>query len=302
MIDYHCHILPGLDDGATTIDESIAMAKGLVEVGYATVCCTPHCMKGYYEFPPEQVREATLILQADLDNAGIDVTLWTGMEYTLDECFFDFVDNLLPLGDSRLLLCEAPQIPNPAVIVDGLNAIVEKGFIPLIAHPERSEFFYRALCSRNAKGSDERRVTSNEEEPQEKVKPAPGFLKRLFGFGLSADSKSNTQNSKFTGEELPRQCLFQANVASFLGYYPSETQKHAYDLLKLGPFNCIASDLHNSYMARKVLKSGFEKLEANPLLKMLAGVTPEELEAISEQTLFEEKQVEPEEKQQEFGF
>lgn len=298
MIDYHCHLLPGLDDGATTIDESIAMAKGLVEVGYSTVCCTPHCMKGYYEFTAEQVREATLILQADLDNAGIDLKLLTGMEYTLDECFFDFVNDLLPLSDTRLVLCEAPQIPNPEVIVDGLQTIVEKGFIPLVAHPERSEFFYRVLCANNAK-----RVASNEVEPQERTQPAPGFLKKMFGFGRSSNSKLNTQNSKFTGEELPRQCLFQANVASFLGYYPAEAQRHAYDLLKLGVFDCVASDLHNSYMARKVLKSGFEKLEANPLLKVLAGVTPEELEAISAQKVLEEQQpAEPEEKQQEFGF
>jgi len=298
MIDYHCHILPGLDDGATSIDESIAMAKGLVEIGYSTVCCTPHCMKGYYEFTPEQVREATLILQADLDNAGIDLVLKSGMEYTLDECFFDFVDDLLPLGESRLVLCEAPQIPNSAVIEDGLRVIVEKGFVPLVAHPERSKFFYEVLCARHAEP-----VTGDKNGKEDSLpRQSEGFLKKLFGFGRSSDSKPKIQNLKFTGEELPRQCLFQANIASFLGYYPSETQKHAYDLLKFGVFNCVASDLHNSYMARKVLKTGFEKLEVNPLLKALAGITPKELEAISEQKLLEEKQAEQESKQQEFGF
>ena len=300
MIDYHCHILPGLDDGATSIDESIAMAKGLVEVGYSTVCCTPHCMKGYYEFSPEQVREATLILQADLDNAEIDLKLLPGMEYTLDECFFDFVDDLLPLGESRLVLCEAPQIPNPTVIEDGLQVIVEKGYIPLVAHPERSQFFYRLLMTREMQKGEE---SSKREERSEKSEEAPKqpWFKRLFSSRASRLAPQDNP-SLVTSHSLPDSCLFQANVASFLGYYPGEAQRHAYDLLKWGVFNCVASDLHNSYMARKVLKAGFEKLEANPLLKALAGITPEELEKVSEQKLLEEKQVEPEVKQQEFGF
>ena len=98
MIDYHCHILPAIDDGAVSIDESIAMAKSLSDFGYKTVCCTPHCIKGYYDITPQKVREATLMLQADLDNADIPLELWPGMEYMLDEYFSEHADDLLPLA------------------------------------------------------------------------------------------------------------------------------------------------------------------------------------------------------------
>ena len=134
MIDFHSHILPGLDDGAVTIDESIAMSKALELFGYKTVCCTPHCIKGYYELTPKRVREATLMLQADLDNADILLELWPGMEYMLDECFAEFADDLLPLGDTRLVLCEAPQRAHPEIVQEGLELIIEKGFVPLVAH------------------------------------------------------------------------------------------------------------------------------------------------------------------------
>ena len=69
MIDFHSHILPAFDDGAVTVDESIVMAKALADFGYKTVCCTPHCIKGTYDLTPQKVRETTMMLQADLDNA-----------------------------------------------------------------------------------------------------------------------------------------------------------------------------------------------------------------------------------------
>ena len=109
MIDFHSHILPAVDDGAVSIDESIAIARALADFGYKTVCCTPHCIKGYYDLTPQKVRETTFMLQADLDNAEISLELWPGMEYMLDECFVEFADDLLPLGETNLILCEAPQ-------------------------------------------------------------------------------------------------------------------------------------------------------------------------------------------------
>jgi tyrosine-protein phosphatase YwqE len=145
MIDWHCHLLPNLDDGAVTLDESIEMARSLADFGYTTVCCTPHCIKGYYDHSAQQIREATLKLQAELDNAEIHLQLRPGMEYMLDECFTQFADDLLPLGDTSLVLCEAPQQAHPEVVQECLELIIEKGFTPLIAHPERTGHFYEML-------------------------------------------------------------------------------------------------------------------------------------------------------------
>lgn len=289
MIDYHSHILPGLDDGAVSIDDSVAMAKGLAEAGYHTVFCTPHCIKGYYEHSAHKVREATLMLQVDLDNAGVTLELRPGMEYILDECFADFAAHLQPLGDSRLLLCEAPPQANPGIIAESLELIIAKGLIPLVAHPERSQNFYEILTARGS-GS----VVRGQAEDFSAEVPAyvpqsssrQPFWKRLLKLRKAPDfahnSKLSIQNSKFSGDELPRRCLFQANLGSFTGFYPGRTQQRAYDLLKAGALHCLASDLHNSHMAGKVLKDGIDKLDANPLLMELARRPPDRLEEISD--------------------
>lgn len=140
MIDHHCHILPGMDDGAKTLAESLEMARLLVAAGFREVCCTPHCIRGSYDTTPEEVCEATTALQGALHGEGIALRLQPGMEYYLDEFFLD-LQVLLPLGDSRLLLVEAPGQANAEVVRQGLEKVCAAGLTPLIAHPERSEVF-----------------------------------------------------------------------------------------------------------------------------------------------------------------
>ncbi|HHE07923.1 MAG TPA: phosphoesterase, partial [Chlorobaculum parvum] len=71
MTDYHCHLLPNIDDGPTTIDESIEMAKLLVNAGYDTVYCTPHLIKGLYEADNKTVKTAVNDLQNALNQEKI---------------------------------------------------------------------------------------------------------------------------------------------------------------------------------------------------------------------------------------
>ncbi len=291
MIDYHCHILPGFDDGSVSIDESIAMAKALAAAGYTRVCCTPHCMKGYYEYSPSQVREATLMLQADLDNAGVKLELWPGMEYTLDECLKVFADDFLPLGDSRLVLCEAPHYANPYFVHEGLELITARGYIPLVAHPERTEYFYQRLRARDADATLDGDSRPSPAPRQE----APGFWQKLWRFRKAADGEDKNLQNTAKDQKLPARCLFHANLGSFVNYYPGQTQQRAYELLKAGRYECVASDLHNSAMAGKVLVFGIEKFASNPLLAKLAGRTPAELEQIAERLASAEGQGEQQE-------
>jgi protein-tyrosine phosphatase len=272
MIDFHCHMLPALDDGAVTIDESIAMAKSLAAFGYKTVCCTPHCIKGYYDLTPQKVREATLMLQADLDNADIRLELWPGMEYMLDECFAEFADVLQPLGDTRLVLCEAPQQAHPGLVQEGLELIIEKGFIPLIAHPERTQYFLERLrSSRDA----EKLHIFNQEEVGSDAGASENFFKRFWPFASRVPRPASRQfpdarpASRQPSAALPENCLFQANLGSFTGYYGEAVQRQAYELLKRGVYTALASDLHDGGAAAKVLVS--DKFDANPLLKKLAA-------------------------------
>ncbi len=259
MIDFHCHILPGLDDGPIDVSESIIMAARLAGFGYKAVCCTPHCIKGYYDFGPQKVREATLMLQADLDNADIHLDLWPGMEYMLDENFAECADNLVPLGPTRLVLCEAPQQAHHECVQAGLKLIVDKGFVPLIAHPERTQYFYEMLTEQRTQGADRKR---NFEEDKSKFN-----ITNLWPFKKN-NSKFKIQNSKLSDTDLPGGVLFQANLGSFTGYYGPQVQSRAYELLKLGVYSAIASDLHDGTATGPILQH--DKFALNPLLKKLA--------------------------------
>lgn len=258
MIDFHSHILPAIDDGAVSIDESIAMAGALAAFGYQSVCCTPHCIKGYYDLTPQSVREATLTLQADLDNADIRLELWPGMEYMLDECFAEFADDLLPLGDTRLILCEAPQQAHSGIVQESLKLIIEKGFVPLVAHPERIQYFYEMLQSRDA---------ACEVKIEGKPQKSKSFLQKLWPIA-SRVARSASWDFDVPRAASPEGVMFQANLGSFTGFYGESVQRRAYELLKRGVYSALASDLHDGSLAVKILVS--DKIDTNPLLKKLS--------------------------------
>lgn len=267
MIDFHCHILPAIDDGAVSIDDSIAMARALSDFGYQTVCCTPHCIKGYYDITPHQVREATLMLQADLDNADIPLELWSGMEYMLDEYFSEHADNLLPLGETKLVLCEAPPQAHPGYVQEGLKLIVEKGFVPLVAHPERTQYFYEIL-SRQVAGSASREKAEEHFGPDLESSEAPlSFIKRLFAPRATRHAPQSLEVEP--SHAPPEACLFHANLGSFTGYYGPQVQSRAYNLLKSNVYRGIASDLHDAASAKQVLLR--DKFNFNPMLKKISG-------------------------------
>ena len=287
MIDFHTHILPALDDGAVTVDDAIDMAKVLSGFGYKTVCCTPHCIKGYYDLNPQQVREATLMLQADLDNVGIQIELWPGIEYMLDEYFHEYAEDLLPLGETNLVLCEAPPQADPGFVEEGLELIVDKGFVPLVAHPERTQYFYEKITQRVARDASREKseniysyTTRGFDDPvlpgSTRFSPA-GLFKRFFLPRASRHvPRDHVTSFKHSSASEPENCLYHANLGSFTGFYGSRVQRNAYELLKLGAYTALASDLHESRTAAEVLVQ--DKFDNNPFLQKLAefdGVAPE---------------------------
>ncbi len=80
MIDLHCHILPGIDDGASDSSVSLAMARAMVAQGVTDVACTPHILPGLYHNSGPAIREATQRLQELLDQEGISLRLVTGAD------------------------------------------------------------------------------------------------------------------------------------------------------------------------------------------------------------------------------
>lgn len=139
MIDLHCHILPGVDDGANDLSVSLAMARLQVEQGVVAVACTPHILPGVYHNEGPAIRQAVARLQQVLDNENIALTLLTGADNHVAP---DFVEGLrrgrlLSLNDTRYVLVEPPHNVAPARLDDLVFGVLLADYVPIITHPER---------------------------------------------------------------------------------------------------------------------------------------------------------------------
>ena len=139
MFDLHCHILPGLDDGAADLSVSIEMAKAFVADGVTVVACTPHILPGLYQNSGPQIREATAELQQVLDRESIPLKLVTGADNHITPSFVAELrsGHLLSLADTRYVLVEPPHHVAPPRLEDLFLSLLVAGFVPILTHPER---------------------------------------------------------------------------------------------------------------------------------------------------------------------
>lgn len=139
MIDLHCHLLPGLDDGCKDLSMSIEMAKMFVADGVTHLTCTPHITPGVWANTGPHIRAAVTELQQALDAEGIDLTLYPGAD---NHIVPDFVEGLregrlLTLADSRYVLVEPPHHIGPPRLEAFFFGIRTAGYVPILTHPER---------------------------------------------------------------------------------------------------------------------------------------------------------------------
>ncbi|MEE9253192.1 MAG: CpsB/CapC family capsule biosynthesis tyrosine phosphatase [Thermodesulfobacteriota bacterium] len=144
MIDIHCHLLPNVDDGSSSWEESLKMvgiaAKDGIEFAYAT----PHWIQGTRWSPnPQAVKSGVDELNSRIEEEGIDFKVLPGMEIGIAENLAELIDSskVLPLGDTNCVLIEIPFMPLPlgfGRIIDEIKAV---GVTPVLAHPERNMYF-----------------------------------------------------------------------------------------------------------------------------------------------------------------
>ena len=141
-IDYHCHILPGIDDGAASIEESMLMIHALKDWGFDRVYCTPH-ITTKFKNTPESIRPAFELLKKAVNAAGIDIDLRMSAECRLvPETWPQVLEQnwLMPIEDKYILM-EFP-ISKPYKIgnikpMEEFQKILSMGLTPMLAHPER---------------------------------------------------------------------------------------------------------------------------------------------------------------------
>jgi protein-tyrosine phosphatase len=139
MIDLHCHILPGIDDGAADLGISLEMAEASVADGVSILACTPHILPGVYHNNGPEIKSAIRKLQNALDQEGIPLRLVAGAD---NHIVPDFVaglasGRLLTLADSRYVLVEPPHHTEPPRLEDFFFGLLVAGFVPILTHPER---------------------------------------------------------------------------------------------------------------------------------------------------------------------
>lgn len=150
-VDIHAHILPGLDDGPVTIEESLAMARMAARDGTEVIVATPH----YRDMELEHRSGRVIRELADTINAALrsdsarrnspSVRIFTGMIHRLDTSLPDLVDseNAITLNRTRFLLVEPPFSRLPAYVEEVIGRLITQRLVPVLAHPERNIEFQR---------------------------------------------------------------------------------------------------------------------------------------------------------------
>ncbi len=143
LVDLHCHLLPGIDDGARSLEDTLEMARALVDLGFSTVAPSPHARP---EYAPAEVVETRLSeVRAALEREGIALTLGRNAENVLDDTFLRGLGTPAArmMGTGPYVLVELPYTTPVPVLPDILFRIRTRGVIPVIAHPERCLEFER---------------------------------------------------------------------------------------------------------------------------------------------------------------
>ncbi|RYY17852.1 MAG: capsular biosynthesis protein [Cytophagaceae bacterium] len=145
--DMHSHLLPGLDDGAATLEHSLELLGELRKLGFRKLVMTPHIMGDFYKNTPEGIRAALAELRAAAAAAGLgDVELECAAEYYLDEWLgrklADGTELLTFGGERRYLLFETSYLNEPFNLQATIFELKAAGYQPVLAHPERYTYFY----------------------------------------------------------------------------------------------------------------------------------------------------------------
>ncbi|HBH23593.1 MAG TPA: capsular biosynthesis protein [Cytophagales bacterium] len=137
--DLHSHLLPGIDDGVKTFDESIGIIRLLQSMGYQKIITTPHIMPDFYPNSENEIIALGRKLKQEIKKAGIDIQLEVAAEYYLDENILErFVssDELLLFGGNYLLF-ETSYYNEPKILREAIFQLNSRGINPVLAHPER---------------------------------------------------------------------------------------------------------------------------------------------------------------------
>ena len=139
-VDMHSHLLPGIDDGATDILQSVGFIKKLHELGFQKLWCTPHIFSELYPNTPDTIQAALEGTRLALKAAQVEVEIGAGAEYMINDTF-KVSNDLVSLPKKHLLIemSYLSEMPNIEQVIFDLQV---KGYVVILAHPERYNFYF----------------------------------------------------------------------------------------------------------------------------------------------------------------
>lgn len=143
-VDIHAHLLPGIDDGAKTIEDSIELITGMQALGIDQFIATPHVMTAVWENTRANIEANYTSTKTQLATQKPDVSLHVAAEYLMDGTFLELMhkEPLLTLKDNYVLV-EMSYLSAPIQLYDIIFEIQLEGYKPVLAHPERYLFYHQ---------------------------------------------------------------------------------------------------------------------------------------------------------------
>ena len=141
-VDMHSHLIPGIDDGSKSMEESLQLLRRLADFGLEKIITTPHIMSEYYKNTPEIIRMGLEDLRKAAKQEGIKIQIDAAAEYYIDEIFLEKVkagEDLLTFGNQYILV-ETGFINKPQMLLDIFFHLEMAGYKPILAHPERYQY------------------------------------------------------------------------------------------------------------------------------------------------------------------
>ena len=225
--DIHSHLIPFIDDGSNSLEESIDLIKGLIKIGYERLILTPHINKIPYPNTRDSVLKKFEIFYDNIIYKDLNIQMGVAGEYFFDDAFIKLVekDELLTFGDKHILFEFSFAYP-PANFKSTIFKLLDKGYKPVLAHPER--FFYLA------KNFD--RYTQLKE------------LNILFQININSLSGYYSQGVKKTTQKL-----IECGYVDFLGT-DTHHQKHINSLNKSIEDEYYAKIFQNNFILNDALR------------------------------------------------
>lgn len=142
MIDFHSHILPNIDDGSRSIEETFNLIKEAKNVGFDTIVSTSHYMENYYETDVPEREVWINAIYENLQAKNIDLKLYLGNEIYLSENIIKLLEErkASTINDTSYVLFEMPLNAEPLNLYDTIYEMMQYKLVPILAHPERYSY------------------------------------------------------------------------------------------------------------------------------------------------------------------